>query len=137
KRKEKSYRNIMSIWWRHWNVRPALYHAIGRHGAFQSHPHDRKYPAKPFTAVLACVRVSKHLMFDWIENDRLFTLDLIVFALQGPGDFAILQSSVHTAWAWQHGSKMKHDLRYAPSDVFETLPFPEEKTRRLGELGEH
>ena len=30
KSEQKSYRNIMSMWWLHWNARPKLYHAIDR-----------------------------------------------------------------------------------------------------------
>ncbi len=136
KSRQLSYQNIMSMWWRHWNVRPALYHALGRGDEFENRLRDRQYPTKPLPFALVCVRVSKHLMFDWIPNDRLFTLDLIVFAFQEPADFAILQSSVHSVWAWQHGSKMKHDLRYTPSDVFETFPLPLKKSAALGELGD-
>src|SRR5690606_22828866 len=29
-------------------------------------------------------------------------------------------------WAWKYSSTMKSDLSYAPTQVFETFPFPEE-----------
>ena len=32
---------------------------------------------------------------------------------------------MHIEFAWHHTSRMKQDLRYAPSDVVETFPFPE------------
>ena len=38
--------------------------------------------------------------------------------------FAVLQSRVHEVWARFFSSSMKDDLRYAPSDCFETFPFP-------------
>ena len=37
--------------------------------------------------------------------------------------FAQMSSTCHNAWAWQWGSTMKSDLRYNPSDVFDTYPF--------------
>ena len=37
---------------------------------------------------------------------------------------AALQSRVHEVWARFFGSSMKDDLRYTPSDCFETFPFP-------------
>ena len=37
--------------------------------------------------------------------------------------FAEMSSTAHNAWAWQWGSTMKSDLRYNPSDVFDTYPF--------------
>ena len=38
--------------------------------------------------------------------------------------WAILQSNFHTVFVWKYGSTMKTDLRYTPSDVYETFPFP-------------
>lgn len=48
--------------------------------------------------------------------------------------FAEMSSSIHNAWAWQWGSTMKSDLRYNPSDVFDTYPFLDETTE-LTDLG--
>jgi hypothetical protein len=38
--------------------------------------------------------------------------------------FAALQCRVHEAWARFFASSMKDDLRYTPSDCFETFPLP-------------
>ncbi len=40
-------------------------------------------------------------------------------------NFAILQARIHEIWARFFSSSMKDDLRYTPSDCFETFPFPE------------
>lgn len=48
----------------------------------------------------------------------------IVVADDGEATFAVLQSRVHEGWAWFFASSMKDDLRYTPSDCFETFPFP-------------
>ena len=39
--------------------------------------------------------------------------------------FCALQSRPHEIWARFFGSSLKDDLRYTPSDCFETYPFPE------------
>lgn len=40
----------------------------------------------------------------------------------------ILQSSAHIAWAWEQSSTIKGDLRYTPTSVFETFPWPDPVT---------
>lgn len=47
---------------------------------------------------------------------------------------AQMSSTCHNAWAWQWGSTMKSDLRYNPSDVFDTYPFlnPSDELEGLG-----
>jgi hypothetical protein len=49
---------------------------------------------------------------------------LNVFALSSFASFAVLQSSVHETLARFFSSSMKDDLRYNPTDCFETFPFP-------------
>jgi hypothetical protein len=45
-----------------------------------------------------------------------------------------MSSVAHNAWAWEWGSTMKSDLRYNPSDVFDTFPFigPDMDLEELG-----
>src|SRR5207247_5829750 len=50
---------------------------------------------------------------------------LDVFALPTYAAFCTLQSRFHEVWARFYGSSMKDDLRYTPSDCFETFPLPE------------
>ena len=54
----------------------------------------------------------------------MFAESLIVFPLTTPAAFSALQSRPHEIWARFFGSSMKDDLRYTPSDCFETFPFP-------------
>jgi hypothetical protein len=62
---------------------------------------------------------------------------LIVISLDSLSAFAALQSRTHETWATFFGPTMKDDQRYAPSDVFETFPFPAgfEKNAELETLG--
>ncbi|GHT93833.1 hypothetical protein FACS1894116_06710 [Betaproteobacteria bacterium] len=123
KSKEKSYRNIMSMWWQHWNVRPGLYHAVGRGGSFCQHPpswdEDRR-----LARVLTVARVSKTLAFAFSDPATVFSDQLVVFAFEAGSHFAVVQSNIHAVFAWQHSSKLKNDLRYSPTDAFETFPLP-------------
>ena len=54
----------------------------------------------------------------------VFANTLVVFPLDTHAAFCALQSRPHEIWARFFGSSMKDDLRYTPSDVFETFPFP-------------
>lgn len=125
KSQEKSYRNIMSMWWQHWNVRPGLYHAIGRGAMFCQHPVHWNPLGKPIAQVLVVTRVSKTLAFSFVGTSSVFADTTVVFAFGKAAYFSLLQSNIHGVFAWQHSSKMKNDLRYSPSEAFETFPLPE------------
>jgi hypothetical protein len=49
---------------------------------------------------------------------------LVLFASDNYGMFAVLQSFAHTKWLNSYASSMRTDIRYTPSDCFETFPFP-------------
>ncbi|MER9253977.1 N-6 DNA methylase [Mesorhizobium sp. M0598] len=70
-------------------------------------------------------QTSPHLQIARRANDGVFASTLVVFAYPKHSPFAILQSRVHEIWARFFSSSMKDDLRYAPSDCFETFPFPQ------------
>jgi len=52
----------------------------------------------------------------------------VVIALSKFADFAILQSSFHEIWACRYVHTPRQRLRYAPSDLFETVPRPGSNT---------
>ncbi len=76
------------------------------------------------TRVLANSKVSAHLAFAWLPSGYVCTHNVVVFPEDRDGFFAVMQSSTHETWARFFGSSMKDDLRYTPSDCFETFPFP-------------
>jgi hypothetical protein len=49
---------------------------------------------------------------------------LVVFPDFSNARFAVLQCRPHEVWARFFASSLKDDLRYTPSDCFETFPFP-------------
>jgi hypothetical protein len=54
----------------------------------------------------------------------IFSHAVNVLALEGYGQFAVVQSTIHLVWARRYGSSMKGDMRYTTTDCFETFPLP-------------
>jgi hypothetical protein len=89
-----------------------------------------------FEKVLVRARTSRTHAPVFVENGLVFSEGVVVFALPAFAEFAVVQSSAHEAWAWQNSSTLKADLRYSPTDCFETFPFPRtlEGLERIGSL---
>jgi hypothetical protein len=94
-------------WWAYQAHRPDLYSALA----------DKKQ-------VLCLSRVGQALAFAFAPTDIIFSEQVVVFNMDRFGAFCSLQSRPHEIWARFFGSSMKDDLRYTPSDCFETFPFP-------------
>jgi hypothetical protein len=75
--------------------------------------------------VLVISRVGQHAAIAFVPNAMVYAESLIVFPLATHAAFCALQSRPHEIWARFFGSSMKDDLRYTPSDCFETFPFLE------------
>jgi len=123
KKKGKPYQRAREFWWLHFNERPNLYHAIGK-GTFFMSRLEGEWPQQPFESVYVIPRVSKMLNVTSIPSNMVFSDAVVVIAYQQRAYFALLQSAFHNEWTWKNASKMKRDLRYTPSDCFETFPFP-------------
>ena len=66
-----------------------------------------------------------HLAIAILPARTVFANTLDVFPFDTYAAFCTLQSRPHEIWARFFGSSMKDDLRYTPSDCFETFPFPD------------
>ena len=77
---------------------------------------------------MALSRVSQHGAFTFLQKDMVYSDSLIVFPLDAYAAFCALQSRPHEIWARFFGSSLEERLRYTPSDVFETFPFPNDWT---------
>ncbi|MYW05308.1 DNA methyltransferase [Streptomyces sp. SID3343] len=100
----KVYRDY---WWQFGEKRPALTQAL--------------------TGLDSCIvmaLVSKAAMPALMPTGRVFSHMLAVFASDDRALLAYLSSALHYWWALDRASTMKGDLRYTPSDVFETLVRP-------------
>ncbi|MFO0710811.1 MAG: DNA methyltransferase [Sandaracinus sp.] len=83
------------------------------------------------TRCLVCARVTKHLCFSFQSTDQVFNEKLYIFPFENRSPFCVLQSRVHTAWAWLLSSTMKTDLNYSASDCFENFAFPRPDPRAV------
>lgn len=104
--------NYRKYWWRFGENRPGLNAALA-----------------PLESCLVTSRNPKHLCISFQPTDRILSEQLIIFPLVTHSAFAVLQSRIHECWARLHSSSMKQDLRYTPSDCFETFPFPGKSPR--------
>jgi len=74
--------------------------------------------------VLARSRVANLNSIAFAPAKQVFSEAMVVFASDACSDFAILQAAPHTVWLTQYASSMRTDVRYTPSDCYETYPFP-------------
>lgn len=84
--------------------------------------------------VLAIAATSRTAAFGICDKNTVFSHATVVVARPNDGDFALLQSGVHEAWIRKYASSLKGDLRYTPSDCFETFPFPFPDDRQRADL---
>jgi hypothetical protein len=95
-------------WWIYGEKRPALYATI-----------------TGMKRVIACTRVSKYMNFELSDSNKVFTLDLFIFAFNEFNIFCLLQSNIHESWVHSTSSTHETRLRYTATDSFETFPFPD------------
>lgn len=94
-------------WWKHWRFGGAL--ASG---------------TAALEKVFVLSRVSSQFAIAQLNSDHLFADSTVIFASERFSFFSVIQSRSHELWARFFSSSMKDDLRYAPSDCFETFPLP-------------
>jgi hypothetical protein len=104
----EKYPRMVCEWWKFWNGRPELQAAL-----------------VGLERVLGISRVGQQASLAFVSAKMVYSDSLIVFPLPTFAAFCSLQSCSHEIWARFLGSSMKDDLRYTPSDCFETFPFPE------------
>jgi hypothetical protein len=73
---------------------------------------------------IATAYTSPHLSFSVVSASLYFLNTVVIFAYPNLAPFTVLQSRVHEVWARVFSSTLEDRLRYAPSDCFETFPFP-------------
>ncbi len=85
--------------------------------------------------VICIALTSQTAAFTFVENNAVFGHAVGVCNFDDSADLACLQSAFHVEWAFKHGSSLGKGLRYTPSGVFETFPFPL-NTTSLKAIGE-
>ncbi len=79
--------------------------------------------------VLAIALTSKVVMPARVPTGMVYSARDGVFAYDDGAHLALLSSAFHYWWAITRASTMRTDLRYTPSDVFETFPQPAMSSR--------
>lgn len=102
-------RRRKAFWWQWGRYTPALFEAI-----------------RNLDRVMVVCRHQPQWVVAKLRSNAVFAESLVVFAVDEESFLAVLQSQIHECWARSFGSSMKDDLRYTPSDCFETFPFPED-----------
>jgi hypothetical protein len=74
--------------------------------------------------VLVISRHQPNWVMAFMRPNMVFSEATIVITLEQTASLAVLQSRPHEIWARFFASSMKDDMRYTPSDCFETFPFP-------------
>lgn len=77
------------------------------------------------TRYIAVGRHGKRMHLAWVDPLTMASDATNVFAFDDDYSMGILLSSAHDSWAWEHGSTWKFDLRYTPTSIFETFPWPQ------------
>jgi hypothetical protein len=75
--------------------------------------------------VLIRSRVSELHALKFIPTDMLYSDATVIFAFNDYYHFALLQSWIHEVWLRRQASTMRTDIRYTPTDCFQTFPFPQ------------
>jgi hypothetical protein len=97
----------MKRWWQFWNNRMGIRRAV-----------------KDLPRFAICGLTGKRLILSWAEPNWRPSHACGVFAFDDDYTFGVCSSKFHELWARANGSTLKGDLRYTPSTVFETFPFP-------------
>ena len=109
KQSKSSHGLRAGVWWQHYHQAKDLYTAIAG-----------------LKRVLATnCGAAPHLAMAWLPAHMVFANTLDIFPFSNDAAFCVLQSRPHEIWARFFASSMKDDLRYTPSDCFETFPFPD------------
>jgi hypothetical protein len=106
-RANNKQRNYRDEWWLHSTRVPQVTEYVDKHHS-----------------MLALCKLSPHLAVTFAYKNTVYADTIVLILHHEAGAFSIMQSRVHEAWARFFGSSMKDDLRYTPSDCFETFPFP-------------
>jgi len=94
-------------WWKYGERAPGLYAALSQ-----------------MERANVTSRVGNALAFASTPSAQVFAESIVVVTVENLAPLAVLQSRIHEVWARMMASSMKDDLRYTPSDCFETFPFP-------------
>jgi len=94
-------------WWIYGEARPALSEKL-----------------EVLNRCFVIVRHTKHLAFSASPTNVVLSEALKIFTTDRWDLYTVVQSTLHEIWARKYSGALKQDLRYSPSNCFETFPFP-------------
>jgi len=100
-------KRVRELWWLFEARRPKLTRAL-----------------QDISRCFAAARTTKYLAFSAMPTDYVFSDALYIFTTDRWDLFAVVQSTLHEIWARKFSGSLKQDLRYSPSNCFETFAFP-------------
>jgi len=106
-------------WWIYCEKRPNLYNAISS-----------------LSQTIVIARTSKTVAFTFADTKQVLNANLTIISIDKYSILSILQSTIHSIWAWKYTTKLKTDLIYQPADIFETFPFTNNHEKVLESIGE-
>ncbi len=101
------YPRMVHEWWKFWNARPGLHHAIAR-----------------LDRCIVITRHTKTVIPMLVPANMVYSDATTVFAYDDNAHFGLLSSGFHWWWAVTHASTIRTDIRYTPTDCFETFVQP-------------
>jgi type II restriction/modification system DNA methylase subunit YeeA len=107
------HKNFLKKWWKH---------SYGRKGLTTELLKLNRY--------IACGRITKRPIFDFVSTDILPNDALTVFPFEDDYTFGILQSNIHWLWFNARCSTLKSDPRYTSNTVFDSFPWPQSPTEK-------
>lgn len=101
------YPRMVYEWWKFWNARPGMIKAIAA-----------------LDRVLILTRHTKVVQPLFVPTGWVYSDATAIFAYDDDAHFALLSSGFHWWWAVMRASTMRTDVRYTPTDCFETFSQP-------------
>ncbi len=92
---------------------------------FEYQAADLYSAAASLSRVLAMSSVGKTVLPQFVRVGPVWSHALVLFAYDDDFHFGVLTSAFHWWWTVKYASTMRQDIRYTPTDVFETFPQPE------------
>lgn len=98
----------LSYWWKFWRRREDMITAIAE-----------------IPRYIACSRVSKRPIFEFVSSEIMPNDALMAFAFEDDYSFGVIQSEYHIRWYQEKCSTMKGDPRYTTESIWDTFPWPQ------------
>jgi hypothetical protein len=86
---------------------------------------DMQEATSGLSRMLVRSRIAEMHALVFVPNGWVYNEKTIIFAFDDAYHFALLQSGVHEVWMRRFTSTLRTDINYAPSDCFDTFPFPQ------------